>query len=535
MARLIVFNPEHDYALASARNTYTNPASLLMLKKRMVPNFLPLAGPGDLLLLPEHLSEEEENVMRGNEELKEAGVTAVSHADLKKKEYADCIKSILPWGWDFTLLNQLRKSSLPDHLFPSEKIIETIQSLSHRRTSIDFNNSFPEIEGIDPCVPVEFTNVEDAMNFLNTNKEVYFKAPWSSSGRGVINSSTLSATALRQWISGTINRQGSVIGEPAADRLLDFATEWKITDGEAEFLGFSLFSTDKTGHYRGNTPLSSAAIFEMIRESAPYFSMEVVEQQKKSIDRLISPYYSGPLGIDMLVDKDGNVRPCVEINLRMTMGHVQLSRIPKVVIIGSGNVGTHLVSAFRKVATIIPVNPRTLADLPEDADYYIISVKDSAVEEISDKLPPVDAIVAHTSGSIGMEALSKHRNRGVFYPMQTFTKGKSLDYGEIPLFIEGNSPDCERKLTQLASLVSNRVALADSERRRKLHIAAVFSCNFVNRLCGIASDLLNDAGLDFKSMLPLIHETLNKLHELPAETAQTGPAVREDKNVMDSH
>ena len=207
-----------------------------------------------------------------------------------------------------------------------------------------------------------------------------------------------------------------------------------------------------------------------------------------------------------------------------------------VTIIGRGNVASHLYQALKDKTEVTVVNPRTLEELPAESDFIIISVSDNAIREIVEKLPPTDAIVAHTAGSVPMECLKgASDNFGVFYPLQTFTKGITLDYSKIPVFIEGSSPEVVSSLKRLAVLFSENVREADSEKRKNLHLASVFACNFTNAMASISRSLLEDAGVDFSALVPLMQQTVNKLQDVSPEKAQTGPAVRGDTNVMESH
>ncbi len=209
-----------------------------------------------------------------------------------------------------------------------------------------------------------------------------------------------------------------------------------------------------------------------------------------------------------------------------------------IVIIGEGNVGSHLASAFRmsraqkRDVTVDVVNARTLKNLPSDADIYLICVNDDAIASVSDSLPIVNGIVAHTSGSIGIEALGRHHRRGVFYPLQTFTKGIELDYSEIPFFIEGSDSEVCSRLCDYAKLVSDAVRLAGSSDRALLHLAAVFACNFSNFLYTIADCIIKKGDMDFKLLLPLIRQSVEKVTHIAPQLAQTGPAVRGDFKVM---
>ena len=225
-------------------------------------------------------------------------------------------------------------------------------------------------------------------------------------------------------------------------------------------------------------------------------------------------------------------------------------------LIGSGNVATHIGHALAKAGyRINGVFSRKLAAeqaldgtlhcdatdhleaLPE-ADCCLFAVKDDALPSLAARwgaLHP-DSFCLHTAGSVPMDIFEgKVENYGVLYPMQTFSKTRQVDFHAIPCFIEANAPETLDKVTQLARSVSDRVYVLPSERRRWLHLAAVFACNFSNHCYDIAARLLEKEGISSDSLLPLIDETAAKVHELPACKAQTGPAVRFDRNVIDRH
>lgn len=211
--------------------------------------------------------------------------------------------------------------------------------------------------------------------------------------------------------------------------------------------------------------------------------------------------------------------------------------IKSVTIIGGGNVATHLCIALAgKVDELISIPSRELEDLPLDSDIYIIAVSDKAIAEVATAMPSLSGVVAHTAGSVGMDVLSSRFKRaGVFYPLQTFTKGSDLDYSEIPVFVEGTDSSVEAGLSELASLFTNHCMKADSARREKLHIASVFACNFANHLWDVADKLLREDGLTLEVLMPLIGATVEKLKHLTPHDAQTGPAVRKDMNVINRH
>lgn len=208
-------------------------------------------------------------------------------------------------------------------------------------------------------------------------------------------------------------------------------------------------------------------------------------------------------------------------------------------IIGSGNVAFHLSKAFNHSAGIEVnlVEPHSLDGLRTDAEVSIIAVSDTAISEVIAHLPEMKGIIAHTSGSTPLSIFedSKIRKFGVFYPMQTFSKSKPLNYKDIPFYIEGCDDGVAQTLFSLASLISTHVRFADSQQRRALHVAAVISCNFVNHLWTLSSLFLKEYGLNFADFLPLIEETFNKVKSLSPKEAQTGPAVRGDLSIVNSH
>lgn len=205
-------------------------------------------------------------------------------------------------------------------------------------------------------------------------------------------------------------------------------------------------------------------------------------------------------------------------------------------IVGKGNVATHLYEAFKNKVDVVMVNPHTLEDLPTHSDIIIVCVSDNAIEEVASRLPQSNAIVVHTSGSMPMDILQSHTKfYGVMYPLQTFTKGVFLNYEEIPVFIEGMNDNVMKKLKTIAALFSKDIREADSVSRLKLHIASVFACNFINALARISKDLMDESGIDFSALKPLMKQTINKLDVLSPKEAQTGPAVRGDSMVINQH
>ena len=223
----------------------------------------------------------------------------------------------------------------------------------------------------------------------------------------------------------------------------------------------------------------------------------------------------------------------------------------QIVLIGSGNVAFHLAKAFSEaqipISQIFGRNTTELQKISEqfsipfstetlvDADLYIISVSDSSIAEVSTLIKNENVLVAHTSGSVSREALSGNYRKSVFYPLQTFSKSKNLDYSKIPFFIDAENENDEEILKNLASKISKNVMLANDEKRKYIHLTAVFSCNFVNHLYARAKEISDSQGIPFDYFLPLIDETTQKIHELEPKLAQTGPAIRNDEKVLKLH
>ncbi len=221
-------------------------------------------------------------------------------------------------------------------------------------------------------------------------------------------------------------------------------------------------------------------------------------------------------------------------------------------IIGSGNVAQHLIAAFNKAPEINLVevfarDKKSLAHLPglhkivtfiedlQPVDLCIMAVSDDAIALVSNALPFQNALVAHTSGSIAMKELSDKNKKAVFYPLQTFSKNKAVDFHSIPICIESENDGDLKLIEKVANAISEIVLPIDSTQRKALHIAAVFVNNFVNHLYQIGNEICIANDLPFDILKPLIVETAEKIQLLSPIEAQTGPAKRKDLNIIQSH
>jgi len=227
----------------------------------------------------------------------------------------------------------------------------------------------------------------------------------------------------------------------------------------------------------------------------------------------------------------------------------------KIVILGSGNVATLLGASLSKAGyNIIQVWSRNLEhakalanllhaqftddidQMVDSADLYILSVNDDALPSIISKMKPVNGTVVHTSGSTSMDIFQdKFSHYGVFYPFQTLSAEKEIDFKKIPILLEGSDSKSISALKSVAKSLSDNVQECDSDRRQILHIAAIFACNFTNYFYTISQKLLEENGLAFDLVRPLILETALKVQEILPDRAQTGPAVRNDLSIINSH
>lgn len=227
----------------------------------------------------------------------------------------------------------------------------------------------------------------------------------------------------------------------------------------------------------------------------------------------------------------------------------------KIIMLGSGNVATQIALALKKDGyDIFQVWSRTkkhaeelagkvfsnyitdIGYLYKEADLYIISVSDDAIEETAKQAKFTNQMVVHTAGSLDMDVLKPYtRNYGVLYPLQTLSKMRNMDLSESPLCIEANNKSNYKFLQEVAEDISKNVYKIDSKERLSLHIAAVYACNFVNHMYAMAEEIISQHQLNWELLHPLIQETAEKIKYSKPSRAQTGPAVRKDKSTLDKH
>lgn len=226
----------------------------------------------------------------------------------------------------------------------------------------------------------------------------------------------------------------------------------------------------------------------------------------------------------------------------------------RIVLVGAGNLATRMGVAAKDAGhDVVQVYSRTeqsaatlgtllgceavthVEQLVTDADLYVVALKDAALCNV---LPALckgrgNRVFVHTAGSMPMDVfqgLALHY--GVVYPMQTFSKAREVDFATIPVFVEWGDAVARTVIMEFAASLSRKVTPLASADRKYLHLAAVFACNFVNHCYAVADEILAAHGMSFDTMLPLIDETAAKVHALSPASAQTGPAVRYDENVI---
>jgi predicted short-subunit dehydrogenase-like oxidoreductase (DUF2520 family) len=228
----------------------------------------------------------------------------------------------------------------------------------------------------------------------------------------------------------------------------------------------------------------------------------------------------------------------------------------KVSIIGSGNVAQHLIVALQNSIIngaemeLVQVYARqkvTVSHLLDsnkitndwntlaEADLYIIAVLDDAISNVSEQIPYKNKLVAHTSGAISLENLASNNRKGVFYPLQTFSKNKAVNFKSIPICLESQNAADYEVLKKVAQSISDVVYAINSEQRKALHVAAVFVNNFTNHLYKIGNDICHENNVPFEILKPLIQETAEKIKQLSPNEAQTGPAIRKDTKTINAH
>ena len=316
MVDVYLFNPEHDLALAHGAHNYTAPpfARQLRYDLRLLPAWL--APAGSFVAVPTGAPIDDDRRWLDARHLQVTPVPIDQVATL-----GPC--RIHPWGWDATLCHQLLAQGISPGCLPSPEQLEWIRRLSHRRVTIDVHHALGD--AFCPC-PVELTTSRNVTAFMQAHPGCYLKMPWSGSGKGIYRViDPVGDRHVPRWIEGALRRQGSLLCEVGLERVQDFAIECECHQGKTVLTGYSVFDSDFHSQFGAGrvAPMQELHIFLLNQYPA---LDQVVDHLLTVIDTIIAPHYDGPLGIDMMLYKKDNgeiaLNPCIEVNLRMTMGMI---------------------------------------------------------------------------------------------------------------------------------------------------------------------------------------------------------------------
>ena len=316
MKEVYLFNPEHDLALAHGAHNYTAPPFARQLRHdlRLLPAWL--AHAGSFIAVPDDVPIDKDRLW-----LLDQGFDVIPVPISQIAALGPC--RIRPWGWDAALRYQLFQAGVMPEYLPTDEQLDEIRRLSHRRTSVAVHQALGE--AYSPC-PVELDTQEDVVAFMNEHLGCYLKMPWSGSGKGIYRVIDPKGDQhVLRWIEGALRRQGSLLCEVGLDRVQDFAVECACRDGKTRVTGYSVFDSDFHSQFGTGRVAPMEELHRFLLERCPALD-RVVEDVLKALDGIVAPHYDGPLGIDMMLyrDKSGAIalNPCVEVNLRMTMGMV---------------------------------------------------------------------------------------------------------------------------------------------------------------------------------------------------------------------
>ena len=305
---LLVFNPEHDYALADNQPQFVALRSAAQFAYDCAP-------------FMRYLAEDEVVVLDGYHPFGKE-----FQKNFAPLENADRITKVTPWGWDAAAVYQLRRIGVPDALLPTDSQLAKLRELAHRRTTIAAMNylrdNYPHPEKL-PEPPEYLTELQAVEDFVLRKKDVIFKSPYSGNGRGHLYAHGECSTTLLRQCGGVLKRQGGILAEKQYTVVQDFAMEFKCRNGEVIFRGYSLFRTEHYG-YGGNLLMPDS---EILRALTHYVDIEELVTVKSLVNDFlrqeIAPHYNGDTGVDMFVyqeDEAYKLHPFVEVNLRKTMG-----------------------------------------------------------------------------------------------------------------------------------------------------------------------------------------------------------------------
>lgn len=323
MRQVFIFNPHNDLALATGGINYVAPPFALQMAHDLavLPAFL--AEPGSLLITDSDLDAEWLEYLNTTFGL---DVHAIKRNELRRlTNYR-----IMPWGWSLDLRRRLIKWGAASDWLPSKEQVYHLRGLSHRRVSVLIHLRLKELLGKQLCpIPVELALADDVLDFVRQHRNCFIKTPWSSSGRGIYHTTDGVSPELEQWCRGALKRQGSVLCEQAINKTMDLGVEFYCENSSTTVRGYSIFTTDSHSQYDHGIVAGEKELKSRITALYPDFD-EVVAALTQVLDEMVAPHYTGWLGVDMLLYNaqftnitDGTgINPCVELNLRPTMGAI---------------------------------------------------------------------------------------------------------------------------------------------------------------------------------------------------------------------
>lgn len=316
-----IFNPEHDLALAFGGTNYTPPPMARLLRR-------------DLQLLPMWIGDNGECVLSQGDDIDNSWIEDMNNVyelgvEVTTTEQIPYFDAFSPWGWNHFLRRRLFLDGAKESALPSIEDVDNIRKLSHRRISIEIHRMFLDrVKGLRDIIPIECYDIEAVLDFARKYPCAYTKAPWSSSGKGIYRALDIDGLDFTRWCSGIIKRQGSIMCECPLDAVLDFAMEFKCEGGKTQFVGYSIFNNDTHSSFSGGLIGSTDFLHTQLVSTLGNESLlcDVQAAAVNIIDNLIAPQYNGYLGLDMMIYRDENgelcLNPCIELNLRTTMGVV---------------------------------------------------------------------------------------------------------------------------------------------------------------------------------------------------------------------
>ncbi len=320
MKKVYIFNPQNDLALATGGVNFVAPPFAMRMAHDLavLPAFM--AEPGSMLITDSDVDAEWLELLHSSFGV---DVHAIKRAELRN--ITDF--QIMPWGWSLDLRRRLIKWGASSHCLPTPDAVNHLRGLSHRRVSVLIHLRLRELLGKQLCpVPVELAVAHDVLDFVRHHRNCFVKTPWSSSGRGIYHTINGVAPEFEQWCRGALKRQGSLLCEQALDKTMDLAVEFCCENGKAAIRGFSVFETDSHSQYRHGIVAQGTTLKDRIIALYPDFD-GVLAALTQVLDEMVAPHYDGWLGVDMLLfnaESSGkiSINPCVEMNLRPTMGAI---------------------------------------------------------------------------------------------------------------------------------------------------------------------------------------------------------------------